>query len=402
VFKTLDDVDVSGKTVLVRVDINSPVVDGQVQDNPRINAAAGTLKELSDKEAKVVVLAHQGRPGDKDFTNLEQHAELLTKHVGKTVMFIDDIYGEKAIHKIRTLKKGDILLLDNVRSLKEEMAKVTPEEHSKAEFVQTLAKEAELFVIDAFSAAHRGQASLVGFMFLLPTVVGREMQHELESLEKIKSEKAVLILGGAKPEDSLEIIRHFSEKQILQSVLTTGIVAQVFTAAKDIEMGEPEKFLKDNDYWNFVPKAKELLDKIEASENAGDIKIPIDMITESKKIVTIYDMPIKEKIYDIGPKTCDKYENIIKAAKFIVLNGTAGLVEEGFSEGTKRIFTAVAESDAFSLVGGGHSISAIEEFKIPKEKFSFISLAGGALISYLSGKKMPVLECLKTAKGSKT
>ncbi len=395
-FSTLDDVDVSGKTVLVRADINSPVVDGKVQDNPRVRAAAETLKELSDKGAKVVVLAHQGRPGDKDFVNLEQHAELLSKHTSKDVMFVDDIYGEKAIKKIRALKNGNILILDNVRSLKEEMEKVTPEEHSKTDFVQTLAKEADFFVIDAFSAAHRGQASLVGFMPLLPTVLGREMQHELDALEKIKSEKAVLVLGGAKPEDALKIIEHFSEQGILQSVLTTGVIAQIFIAAKGIVMGEPEKFLKDNDYWGFVPKAKELLES-----TANKIEIPIDMITETKKTIIIDDMPIREKIYDMGAKTCDKYAETIKSAKFIVLNGTAGVVEKGFDMGTRKIFTAVADSNAFSLVGGGHSTSAIEELGIPKDKFSFISLAGGALISYLSGENMPVLKTLETAKRPK-
>ena len=229
-FLTLDDVDVENKVVLVRVDINSPVDEKtkEVLDNERIREHSKTIKELAERGAKVVVLAHQGRKGDPDFISLEQHAKLLEKYVGRKVEFVPDIIGEKAKQKIKSLKKGEILLLDNVRFLEEETKELSPEEHAKSNLVKELSKLAEIFVLDAFSASHRSHASIVGFAHVLPTYAGRVMEKELISQEKALNPLGmnVFVLGGAKPDDCLNIIEYMFKNKpgSIEKVLTCGTV----------------------------------------------------------------------------------------------------------------------------------------------------------------------------------
>ena len=210
-FLTIDDVEVKDKVVLVRVDFNSPVdpETKKILDDSRIRAhGESTVKELAEKGAKVVVLAHQGRKGDSDFIPLKQHAEILAKVLGNPVKYVDDLFGEKAKDAIKGLKSGEVVVLENVRAYDAETEQGTPEEQAKKELVVNLAPLADLFVNDAFSAAHRAHVSIIGFTAVLPSVAGRVMERELRSLRKIleKPEKpCVFILGGAKTDDSLEI-----------------------------------------------------------------------------------------------------------------------------------------------------------------------------------------------------
>jgi phosphoglycerate kinase len=400
-FLTLDDANVENKVVLVRVDINSPFDEKtkKILDNERIREHSRTIKELAERGAKVVVLAHQGRKGDPDFTSLEQHAKLLEKYVGREVKFVNDIIGEKAKEEIKSLKKGEILLLDNVRFLEEESKELSPEEHAKGNLVKELSKLADIFVLDAFSASHRSHASIVGFTHVLPTYAGRIMERELISQEKALNPLGmnVFVLGGAKPDDCLNIIEYMFEKkpESIEKVLTCGTVGEIFLLAKGYDLGkETKEFFGRKGFLSLVQQAKKLIEKYEY-----EIELPVDVAFEEngkRKEISVEKLPVKKMILDIGKRTVNKYASIIKKARTIVVKGPAGVYEkEGFEIGTRLLLEAIANSKAFSLIGGGDTLLAIEKFGIDKNKFSYISLGGGALITYLSGKPMPGIEALK-------
>jgi phosphoglycerate kinase len=406
-FMTLDDVKVKDKTVLVRVDFNSPVAPEtrRVLEDARIRAhAETTIKELSQKGAKVVILAHQGRKGDSDFIPLKQHAEILSKILRKPVKYVDDLYGEKAQTAIKSLKSGEILVLENVRTFSSETKDGTPEEQAKTELVKNLAPLANLFVNDAFAAAHRAHVSIVGFTAVLPSVAGRIMERELKSLGRVleKPEKpCVFIFGGAKADDSLEISRYVLDKNIATCVLTGGVVAHVFLAAKNVDLGKPNMdFLEKNELMGLVPGVRELIKRY-----PEEIRTPVDLAVDAngkRREVSLNELPTSFSICDIGSKTVEGYARTIRAAKSIVISGPMGMYENSqFELGTKRILEEVAKSKAFSLAGGGHTISAIEEFGLTK-KLSYVSTAGGALIEFLMGKRLPGVAALEQAAARKT
>ncbi|MEM3550431.1 MAG: phosphoglycerate kinase, partial [Candidatus Bathyarchaeia archaeon] len=259
-YLTLDSVDVKNKTVLVRVDFNSPVdpETKKVLDDTRIRAhGETTINELAKKGAKVVVLAHQGRRGDPDFIPLKQHAELLSKVIGTPVKFVDDVFGEKAKNAIKELKSGEILVLDNVRNFAGETKEGTPEDHAKTDLVRELAPLADLFVNDAFAAAHRAHVSMVGFTSVLPSFAGRIMERELKSLSRVlenPEKPCIYVLGGAKADDSLEISKYVLDNKIADYVLTGGVVGHVFLAARGVDLGKPNmKFLEEKKLLDLVP-----------------------------------------------------------------------------------------------------------------------------------------------------
>lgn len=402
-FLTLDDVEVNSKTVLVRVDINSPFDQAtkKILDNERIREHAKTIKELAEKKAKVVVLAHQGRKGDPDFISLEQHAKILEKYVGSKVKFINDIIGEKAKQKIKSLGKGEILLLDNLRFLEEETKELNPEKHAKSNLVKELSSLADIFVLDAFSASHRSHASIVGFAHVLPTYAGRVMEKELISKEKALNPLGtnVFVLGGAKPDDCLNIIEYMFKKNpgSIEKVLTCGTVGEIFLLAKGYDLGkETKEFFEKKGFLSLLSQAKKLIKKYEY-----EIELPIDVAFEEngkRKEILVEKLPVETMLLDIGLKTVNKYISMIKKIRTIVVKGPAGVYEKkGFEMGTNLLLKAIANSKAFSLIGGGDTLLAIEKFGIDKNKFSFISLGGGALITYLSGKPMPGIEALRNA-----
>ena len=401
-FLTLDDVKVKDKVVLVRVDFNSSVdpKTHKILEDARIRAhAETTIKELSDKGAKVVILAHQGRKGDPDFIPLKQHAEILGKILKKPVKYVDDLFGEKAKTAMKSLKSGEILVLENVRTFAGETKDGTPEEQAKTELVKNLAPLADLFVNDAFASAHRAHASIVGFTAVLPSVAGRVMERELKSLSKVlenPEKPCIFILGGAKADDSLEISKYVLDKEIANTVLTGGVVGQVFLAAKGVDLGKANmEYLEKTELTSLLPGIKELFRKY-----PDRIKTPLDLAVEvrgKRKEISVNELPTEYSTYDIGTKTVDDYAKIIKSAKSIVISGPLGVYEnKEFSFGTKRILEEVANSKAFSLAGGGHTISALEEFGLTK-KISYVSTAGGALIEFLMGKKLPGVVALEKA-----
>jgi len=401
-YKTLDDFDVKNKTVLVRVDFNSEIdpATKKVTSDVRIKAhAESTLKELAEKGAKTVVLAHQGRKGDPDYTSLKEHALILGKILKCPVKYVPDLFGDKAKVAIKNLKSGEILVLENVRSWDGETKSSTPEQASKTELVQNLAPLADLFVNDAFAAAHRGHVSMVGFTAVLPSASGRIMERELKSLSKAleKPEKpSVYVMGGAKADDSLEISKYVLSKGIADYVLTGGVTGQLFLAAKGVDLGKGNMgYLAKKELTGLIPGIKELMDK------SGDkVMVPVDFaldVNGKRKEIPVSKLPTENSIMDIGVKTVEAYAKIISTAQSIVVSGPMGVYEnKEFNFGTKKVFEAIADSKAFSLAGGGNTIAAIQEYGLTK-KIGYISTAGGALIEFLMGKKLPGVVALETA-----
>jgi phosphoglycerate kinase len=401
-FLTIDDFDLKNKTVLVRVDFNSPIDPNtkKILDDTRIRAHAdATVKELVKKGAKTVILAHQGRPGDADFIPLDQHAKLLGKALNMPVKYVDDVLGEKAQNAIKALKSGEVLVLGNVRSIPYEQTKGTPEEHSKTEFVKNLAPLADIFINDAFAAAHRAHVSMVGFTAVLPSAAGRIMERELKALGKVLEEPehpSVFVIGGAKGDDSLDISKYVLKNSIADNVLTGGVIGHIFLVAKGVDLGEANmKFLEKKDLMGLVPGIKELM-----KQYPGAIVVPVDLamdVDDKRKEITVDELPTKYPIFDIGTKTANKFADIIMKAKTIVVSGPVGVFENPeFKKGSQIVLEAVAKSEGYSLVGGGHTVAAVDKLGLA-DKMSYISTAGGALIEFLMGKKLPGVAALEKA-----
>ena len=399
VLLTLDDLELDGKTVLVRAEFNSPVdiETKKITGSTRIRASAATIKAILDKGGKVAVLAHQGRLGDPDFIPLKQHSEILSEILERPVKYVDEIYGKKAQKAIAGLKKGGVLVLENVRGFKDETKNLSPEEHSKSELVQNLAPLVDIFVHDAFGAAHRSQASLVGFTPLVPSVAGLTMEKELTSLAKVASDAekpCTYVLGGAKPSDSVGIAAYILENDIADRILVGGLLTGLFWIAKGYDLSGPnEIFLKEKSYLDLLPEVKEMLSKY-----GNEIDMPDDVAVDAKgkrKEISAKELPTRYSIFDIGAKTAERYAIAVKGSKTVVLNGPLGVYERDlFMDGTKKVFTATAESEAYSLVGGGHTITAIEKLGL-EERVSYVSTGGKVLLDFLMGKTLPGVEALK-------
>jgi len=419
-YLTVPELGVSGKTVLVRVDINAPIVDGKVAATDRIEAAAATLDQIAQAGGRVVVLAHQGRRGDGDFTSLREHAQILDQHTQARVHFVHDgleadgadpdamvdyVAGEKALAAIKALKDGDVLVLENVRAIADETTKGrTPAEHAKAPYVQALAGACNFYVNDAFSAAHRNQASMTGFPMLLPSAAGLTMDRELTALSRAVDEPeppTVYFLGGSKPEDSIAVMRANFEKGTLDTALLGGLVGNLFMVARGHDLGRPSMdFLEKRGILALLPEAEELLEKY-------DIQIftPQDIVVKNgqneAETLSLEDLPKNYPALDIGEDTLAQYVEHIETAGSLMMNGPAGLYEEPpYDAGTRAILAAFAANDCFSLLGGGHTLAAMGAFGHSEEQFGYVSLAGGALMAYLTGKELPAVEALRENKAS--
>ena len=400
-FNTIDDFDVENKTVLVRVDINAPVdpSSGLILDDTRLKLHARTLKELSNKGAKVVILAHQSRPGKKDFTTLSQHADALSDILNIRVKYIDSLFSKAAKEAIHNLKPHEILLLENARFFSEESLSRTPEEQSKTLLVRHLSPYIDYFVNDAFAAAHRSQASLVGFTVNTPSAAGRIMEEELtviqSALDNVEH-PCVFLLGGMKPEDSIEVMENVLGNGTADSILTTGIVGNIVLWAAGIDIGQVNKdFIVGRGYKDMVEKARELIERF------GDkVKYPLDVACEidgERVDIDIDNIP-NEAIFDIGVKTIAFYAKEIREAKYIFANGPAGVFEDPkFAIGTEDLINAMAKSTGFSLIGGGHIAAATAGLGL-ENQMSHLSSGGGACISMLAGKRLAAVEALKNCK----
>lgn len=402
---TLDDYQLKGKVVLCRVDINSPIIrdSGELKDITRIERCLPTIRELSDKGAKTVLLAHQG--GDleyKNFTSLVNHAKVLSSLLERPVKFIDDVCGPAARDKIKELNDGEILLLENVRYMSEEMTlfenklNLSAEDQSKTIVVSKLAPLADLYVCDAFAAAHRSQPTLVGFEEVLPSAMGRLFEEELSVLSSIvenPERPCLFILGGAKIQDAFIIMSKVLANGIADEVLTGGLVANIMLKANGVDIGGPStQLLLRNDLSVFINHSKYLI-----SSFGKKIAIPKDLAYDEngRQEVGIDNLPVDHLLTDIGHQTVKEYAGRIKNAKTIFINGPMGVFEKDETDyGTRSIWSAVTDSEAFSVIGGGDSIAAINKYGL-KDKFSYICTAGGGLVRFLSGDVLPVVKALR-------
>ena len=400
-FNTIDDFDIENKTVLVRIDINSPVdpSSGIILDDTRLKLHAQTVKELSNKGAKVVLLAHQSRPGKKDFTTLSQHADALSDILNLRVKYVDSLFSSAAKEAIKSLKPHEILLLENARFFSEETLSRTPEEQSKTLLVRHLSPLIDYFVNDAFAAAHRSQASLVGFTVNTPSAAGRVMERELtviqDALDNV-DHPCVFLLGGMKPDDSIDVMENVLSNGTADSILTTGIVGNIVLWAAGVDIGQVNRdFIASRGYEDMVEKSKDLIERF------GDkVKYPIDVACEidGERVDIDSDEIPNEAIFDIGVKTIAFYAKEIRDAKYIFANGPAGVFEDPkFAMGTEDLINAMASSEGFSLIGGGHIAAATAGLGL-EENMSHLSSGGGACISMLAGKKLAAIEALKNCK----
>jgi phosphoglycerate kinase len=401
-YNTMDDFDFENKTVLLRVDFNMPLNKDtlEILDTTRIEKALPTIKELISKNAKIVVLAHQGRKGSWDFTSLEKHASALEKLLGKPVKFIDDIYGKKSQKAIKEMQLSQVIMLDNVRKFDGETEKKTAEEHALTELVQNLYPLADFFINDAFAAAHRKHCSLIGFTVLLPSAAGRLLEKELTTLLKIfanPEKPSVFLFGGAKFSDVIVTIERLLENKTADKIILTGLPANAFLKAEGINLGDKneEMLAKEGTSENYQ-EIKKLLKKYKSN-----IYLPSDFAQQSntnRSEINVSDLPTQHNLYDIGEKSIKSFKNIISSAKTVFLSGPCGVFEKpAFMKGTQEIFTYVANSDVFSIVGGGHTVAAVEQLGLD-EKISHISTGGGSLEKFMMGEKLAVVEALKASK----
>jgi phosphoglycerate kinase len=403
---TLDDFDLEGKTILARFDMNSPLDPNTRKpiDITRIKKSLPTLKELSQKRAKTVILIHQGSDIEyHNYVSTRPHAKIISQLLGKPVDYVDDVCGPAAQDKIKALKNGQILMLENVRFMAEEMTlfetklNLTPEEQAKTLVVRKLVPLADLYICDAFAAAHRSQPTLVGMEEVLPSAMGRLLEKEITSLNQLlknPDKPCIFILGGAKIQDSFLMMDSVLENEVADLILTGGLVAHIMLLAKGILLGKPsEDLIKKNNLEEYINKAKDILNKFE-----DRIELPTDLvysISGERKEVKVNNLPVEYTLMDIGSNTISKYEQIIKDAKTIFFNGPVGVFEKTETElGTKSILSAIARSNAFSVVGGGDSIAAVNNYNLANN-ISYISTGGGALVRFLSGEKLAVVKALR-------
>jgi len=402
---TLDDFNLTGKIVLARFDMNSPL-DPKTRepiDITRIKKSLPTLRELTEKGAKTAILIHQGSDIEyHNYASTKPHSRIISQLLEKPVDYIDDVCGPAARDKIRNLENSQILMLENVRFMAEEMTlfetklNLSPEEQAKTLIVRKLAPLADLYICDAFAAAHRCQPTLVGLEEVLPSAIGRLLEKEIISLNQLiknPEKPCIFILGGAKIQDAFLMIDSILENDVADLILTGGLVAHIMLLAKGISLGRPsEDLIKKKNLEEYIDKSKDILNKF-----GNKVKLPIDLayVSGGRKEVEVDKLPVGQVLMDIGSNTMFKYEQIIKDAKTIFFNGPAGVFEKEETEfGTKSILTAIAKSNAFSALGGGDSVAAVNKYNLADD-ISYISTGGGALVRFLSGEELPVIKALR-------
>ena len=401
-YNTLGDLNFKGKRVLLRVDINCPMDKKTLNiiNDVRIRAVVPTIRELLGKKAKLVVLAHQSRKGKWDFTDLSQHAVLLSKNLNTPVKYVDDVLGDEAKKAIEALKDGEILLLGNVRAIDSESKSLPMEEHAQGEIVKALAPLFDLYVCDAFGAAHRSQCSLVGFEDVLPSASGRLMAKEMYALETIFNNPrrpSVFILGGAKFGDVPHMIDRVLSSNTADTVIVVGLAGNAFLMARGVDIGEASKVpLQDELTEENFKKAQDVMAKY-----GQRIILPIDVAVEKdgKRIsVNIGDMATAGAALDIGDESIEKFRKVLEVSKTSFMSGPAGMFEkDGFEKGTKAIMTAMVESKGLSVLGGGHTSAAAERFDLA-DAMSYVSTGGGALETFLLKDPLPVIVALEHSK----
>ena len=398
-YYTMDDLDFYDRTVLLRVDVNSPLdpESEAILDDARFRSHARTISEL--KDAKVVILAHQSRPTKKDFTTLEAHGKKFQEILDRPVEYVEDVIGRYAREKIRGMRRGDIILLENVRILSEEVSKMKPEEMGRTLMVERLSGLSDFYINDAFATSHRAQPSIVGFPLVMPSCAGRLMEKELNGLGRVITENShpvTFVFGGSKVDDTIKVIKNVLKRGKVDKILLTGLVANVFLAADGVDIGKKNLgFVEREGYVKQIEEAKRIL-----KGSKDKIVLPKDLAIkkEGERIdVNVKDFPVEYPICDIGIETLVKFSNVVENAKAVVINGPAGIFEEEeFSLGTCEILKASTRSKC-ALIGGGHTASVARRLQL-EGKVRHISTGGGASIAFLAGEELPGVEALKRSK----
>jgi phosphoglycerate kinase len=391
---TLDEVDVKDKRILLRVDLNLPMENGRVSDATRIERVLPTIQELSKKGGKVILLAHFGRPKGRrlEEDSLRQILPTLEQYLNQTVAFADDCVGRSAATVVDTLQSGEVALLENTRFHKEE-------EENDASFIAELAKNGDVFVNDAFSAAHRAHASTEGLAHVLPAYAGRSMQAELEALNEalLNPQRPVIaIIGGAKVSTKLDLLGNLVRKT--QYLVIAGGMANTFLSAQGVNVG------KSLCEYELAPTARDVLAKATAAN--CKIILPIDVVVTKKfeahapsSIVSVDKIGADDMVLDVGPKSIAQVEAILQNCKTLVWNGPFGAFElPPFDQGTKLIAQSAAQltlaGKLRSIAGGGDTVAALSQAGAA-EQFSYVSTAGGAFLEWLEGRTLPGVAALE-------
>jgi len=404
---SIDDGDFAGKRVLLRVDINSPIDrdSGRIVNDNRIIKSLPTIRDLLDKGARLAIIAHQGDTTDYgSLIGLQEHASRLSEALGRPVQFVEDVAGPAAVEKILQLTDGEVLLLDNIRYLTEEVStfedsvKQEPADMATCYLVRRLAPVFDCYVNDAFAAAHRNSPSMVAFQELMPAYAGRLLMQELSALQAITEDPArpcVYMLGGSRAGDAFGMIEKVLTDGSADQLLLSGLVGEIFMLADGVDLGETTRsFILARGFEPYIGQARKNLD-----QHRDKIAYASDVAVESNgKRLNIDLAAVSDDmmISDIGDQTIADYSEAIASAKTILVNGPPGIYEnELFAKGTQSLWTAVAESDGFSVVGGGDSVTSFTRF-VDMSKLNYVSTAGGALIRYLSGIELPLIAAMSS------
>ena len=410
--RPMADFDVRGKTVLFRPDINSPIdpATKRIVNTNRIEKTVPTLAWLLERGAKVALIAHQGDTLDyQNLIPLAEHAEKLSALSGKRVGYIDDVCGPAAQAAVRALKDGEAIILGNLRYLAEEIStfesavKLKPEGMLDTWLVRSLAPLADLYVNDAFAAAHRNAPSMVAFQELLPTAGGIQLMEEYTALKTVMDNPkrpCVYVLGGAKISDAFDMMRKVLEDGAADEILTAGVTGLVMHLARGVELGSAtRKFLADKGLDQFIPEAKALLGTWGAK-----YVLPLDLAWDDHGKRAELDVPspggtaAADCLFpDVGKKTIARFKESIAKAGSIFVNGPAGMYEDPRWElGTREIWNAIADAPGYTVVGGGDTISAATKFT-DLSKYGYVCTGGGAMVRFLAGKKLPLIEAMERA-----
>jgi phosphoglycerate kinase len=391
---TLDDFETKGKTVFLRVDMNVPIDPATMQiiETSRIREATESLKDLEG--SKVVIASHQGRVGNKDYTGMENHAKVLEQILGRKIKYVEDVIGAEAQREIKNMKDGDIILLDNLRLCAEENYEFSSADAAMTIMVRRLSKLFDICVLDSFPSSHRAHPSIIGFAYVLPSCAGRLVEREVRKLDEVLTVTKgphVVVLGGAKVVDRLEAIKELIQNGRADQVLLTGVIANVFLRAQG-RIKSPLGIKREEEV---VQKAHSLI-----GEYPDVFSVPVDVAVQrnGKRLeMDVRELAKEDKILDLGPKSVEYYLKSIQSAGTVFMSGPAGFFEnENFKYGTEALLNGVANSFATTIVSGGHLTAALKIYGLT-DKINHISTAGGALVLYLTGAKLPMIQALEEA-----
>ena len=386
--KTLDELEVEGKNVVLRTDLNLPIEEGEPQETVRFERYLQTIEEISDRGGRTVVIAHQGRPARKDFLSLEEHAEILSENLGQEVDFVQTFFGPQLGDAIASMQDGDVVMMENIRFLSEELQNMSAERHSHDYFVENMAKYFDVFVEDAFSAAHRSHGSIVGFIPLLESCAGKIMEKELENCRRIRDEleNPTLVLGGEKPSDIIGLLDQMIER--VDKVLLGGVPGELALIIEGNQLGEKAEWIEEHSFDSGMDDLRKIME-----EHGDKIIVPEDVRADSGNYAP-EEVPEDEMTWDIGKETREKYAEIIENADSVLMKGPMGAFED-HPEGSKEVVDAIAGKDGFTVIGGGHTSSLVQRFGHELDDFSHVSIAGGAFVRFMSGDELPAVEALE-------